>query len=218
MSGDLFAACEQAQRPRTEQLVAGAVCLYGFADVQSGLLLQAIHQVLAQAPLRQMMTPGGHTMSVAMSNCGALGWVTDRRGYRYQAQDPVSAQIWPAMPTVFQILAEQAAAAAGYRDFVADACLINRYLPGTRMSLHQDKNERDLSQPIVSVSLGVTATFLFGGAARSDRALRIRLQSGDVVVWGGAARLRFHGVDTLPLATHPLTGNCRFNLTFRKAG
>ena len=217
MTEDLFADYEHARLPQAIALAQGAVWLQAFADARVSALLAAIDEVLIQAPLRQMVTPGGYTMSVAMSNCGALGWVTDRLGYRYQAEDPLSGQAWPTMPVLFAELAADAAAAAGYQDFVPDACLINRYLPGARMSLHQDKNELDLRQPIVSVSLGVTATFLFGGDARSDKAQRLRLQSGDVVVWGGPARLRFHGVDTLKQDQHPLTGNCRFNLTFRKA-
>lgn len=214
MSGDLFASLRVAA---TEPIVEGAVWLRAFADDQAPALLQAIEQVTAQAPLRQMQTPGGYTMSVAMSNCGEFGWVTDRRGYRYQREDPLSQRPWPAMPPVFVALAVQAAAAAGFHDFAPDACLINRYVPGARMSLHQDKNERDMAQPIVSVSLGLPATFLFGGAARADKPLRMRLESGDIVVWGGPARLRFHGVDTLAEGMHALAGGCRYNLTFRKA-
>lgn len=217
MTDDLFADHEHARRPQATALAEGAVWLQAFANARVSALLDAIHGVLTQAPLRQMVTPGGYTMSVAMSNCGALGWVTDRRGYRYQAEDPLSGQAWPAMPLLLRELAAEAAVAAGYQDFAPDACLINRYLPGNRMSLHQDKDECDLRQPIVSVSLGVTAIFLFGGDTRSDKAQRLRLHSGDVVVWGGPARLRFHGVDTLKQEQHPLTGNCRFNLTFRKA-
>ena len=156
-------------------------------------------------------------MSVAMSNCGQLGWVSDRRGYRYQSIDPLSQQAWPEMPHLFLDLASRAAAQAGFADFVPDACLINRYVPGARMTLHQDKNECDMTQPIVSVSLGLPAVFLFGGAQRTDKALRMRLESGDVVVWGGPARLYFHGVNTLADGYHDLTGQCRFNLTFRKA-
>lgn len=214
MNGDLFAAL---RAPESQPITDGAVWLRAFADDEAGALLQAIEAVIAQAPLRQMQTPGGYTMSVAMSNCGASGWVTDRRGYRYQAIDPLSSQPWPAMPKLFLALAQRAAAAAGFDDFYPDACLINRYAPGAKMSLHQDKNERDMTQPIVSVSLGLPATFLFGGMQRSDKPVRLRLENGDVVVWGGPARLRFHGVDTLADGVHPLTGRCRFNLTFRKA-
>jgi len=218
MTGDLFAAHEHARRPCSEVIADGALWLQAFADAQVSDLLEAINAVLAQAPLRQMQTPGGYTMSVAMSNCGALGWVTDRHGYRYQAQDPLSMQAWPAMPAPFSQLAARAAAAAGFQDFAPDACLINRYEPGARMSLHQDKNERDLREPIVSVSLGLPASFLFGGLKRSDKPLRLCLQSGDVVVWGGPARLRFHGIETVNQGEHALTGHYRFNLTFRKAG
>lgn len=214
MSGDLFAALRV---PAAEKIADGAMWLRAFADEQTPALLAAIEQLTALSPLRQMQTPGGYTMSVAMSNCGAFGWVTDRRGYRYQREDPLTAQPWPDMPQVFIELAMRAAAAAGFDNFVPDACLINRYVPGARMSLHQDKNERDMTQPIVSVSLGLPATFLFGGDQRATKPLRMRLESGDVVVWGGPARLRFHGVDTLAQGVHDLTGSCRYNLTFRKA-
>lgn len=215
MSSDLFAP--SMQQPSMEAIADGVVWLRAFADEQTEALMQAIENVVTQAPLRQMQTPGGYTMSVAMSNCGALGWVTDRHGYRYQSHDPLSTQPWPAMPAIFTSLATRAAALAGFADFTPDACLINRYFPGARMSLHQDKNERDLCQPIVSVSLGISANFLFGGMRRSDKPLRMRLASGDVVVWGGPARLRFHGIDTLTKGEHARTGCCRFNLTFRKA-
>ena len=214
MTGDLFAAL---RTPSVEPIIEGAWHLRAYADHQALALTQAIHTLLAQSPLRQMQTPGGHTMSVAMSNCGQLGWVSDRRGYRYQSIDPLSQQAWPEMPHLFLDLASRAAAQAGFADFVPDACLINRYVPGARMTLHQDKNECDMTQPIVSVSLGLPAVFLFGGAQRTDKALRMRLESGDVVVWGGPARLYFHGVNTLADGYHDLTGQCRFNLTFRKA-
>jgi alkylated DNA repair protein (DNA oxidative demethylase) len=215
VTGDLFAALRV---PAIEPIADGATWLRAYADDDAVALVQAIENVTAQAPFRRMQTPGGYTMSVAMSNCGDLGWVTDRRGYRYQREDPVSQQAWPKMPDVFLALAVRAAAAAGFDRFFPDACLVNRYEPGARMSLHQDKNESDLSQPIVSVSLGLPATFLFGGAERADKPLRLRLESGDVVVWGGPARLRFHGVDTLAQGMHALTGEYRYNLTFRKAG
>jgi alkylated DNA repair protein (DNA oxidative demethylase) len=165
-----------------------------------------------------MHTPGGFRMSVAMSSCGTLGWVTDQHGYRYTRINPENNQPWPAMPTSFLQLAHAAALAAGFNDFVPDACLINRYEPGARMSLHQDKNERDFSQPIVSVSLGLPAVFLFGGLQRSDKTVRVPLAHGDVVVWGGPSRLRFHGVLPLKAGQHPLLGEQRINLTFRKAG
>ncbi|MFL9922747.1 DNA oxidative demethylase AlkB [Herbaspirillum lusitanum] len=216
MTQDLFATL-----PRTPSAIAieeGVSLLQAFIDeAEAGALMQAIHGVLQQAPLRHMQTPGGYRMSVAMSNCGELGWVTDRSGYRYQGSDPVSGQAWPAMPEVFRALAVRAAAAAGFAGFMPDACLINRYEAGARMALHQDKDEQDMRQPIVSVSLGLPATFLFGGMQRAGRPLRMRLESGDVVVWGGPARLRFHGVDTLADGEHPLSGRCRFNLTFRRA-
>lgn len=183
-------------------------------DVQ---LLEAIGQVAEQAPFRQMKTPGGHTMSVAMTCCGDWGWVTDARGYRYQRDDPLSGEPWPAMPVLFQKLATEAAKAGGYPGFEPDACLVNRYQSGARMGLHQDRDEADFDQPIVSVSLGTPATFQFGGMRRSDRPVRVPLEHGDIVVWGGPARLRYHGVLTLKAADHPLTGACRYNLTFRRA-
>ena len=165
-----------------------------------------------------MVTPGGYTMSVAMTNCGHLGWVTDRRGYRYDPIDPATGKPWPPLPASFHALATRAAAAGGFAGFEPDACLVNRYEPGTRLSMHQDRNERDFSAPIVSVSLGLPAVFLFGGARRQDRPRRVRLESGDVVVWGGPARLTFHGVAPLADGEHPLTGRHRINLTFRRAG
>ena len=164
-----------------------------------------------------MITPGGFRMSVGMTNCGRAGWVTDRKGYRYECVDPLSGDPWPAIPEAFRLLAESAATAAGYPDFEPDACLINRYEPGTRLSLHRDENERDLTQPIVSVSLGLPAIFLFGGNRRGDRPRRILLESGDIVVWGGPDRLVYHGIAPLAEGDDPLTGNRRINLTFRKA-
>ena len=198
-------------------IVPGAFWLRGFAGDNAAALLRAIEEIAAAAPFRNMVTPGGFTMSVAMTNCGTAGWITDRRGYRYAATDPLSEKPWPAMPKLFTELAARAAAAAGYAGFAPDACLVNRYEPGARMSLHQDKDERDFTQPIVSISLGLPATFLFGGLKRSDRPQRLKLESGDIVVWGGPARPVFHGVDPLPAGAHPLTGACRYNLTLRKA-
>lgn len=188
-----------------------------------GQLLAALKDVIQAAPFRHMVTPGGFTMSVAMTNCGDLGWVTARTGYRYTNYDPLSDQPWPVMPTIFSALASQAAAAVGFKDFQPDACLINRYDIGARMSQHQDKNERDYTQPIVSVSLGLPATFQLGGFTRSDKPLKLTLTHGDVVVWGGTSRMRYHGILPLksalqPLDISPALKDCRINLTFRKAG
>ncbi|MDN2713819.1 DNA oxidative demethylase AlkB [Janthinobacterium sp. SUN120] len=194
-----------------------SVLLRGFALPYLHEMLPALDAVVLAAPLRHMATPGGLRMSVAMSNCGPLGWVTDGRGYRYARHDPVSGLPWPPMPPVFLRLARQAALEAGYPDFTPDACLVNRYAPGARMALHQDRDECDFTAPIVSVSLGLPATFLFGGAERADKAARIALLHGDVVVWGGADRLRFHGVAPLKEGEHALLGAQRINLTFRKA-
>jgi len=200
-----------------ESLGRGAVVLRGFALQDEGALLTALSSVTAMAPFRHMVTPGGFRMSVAMTNCGALGWVTDRKGYRYDPIDPASGSSWPAMPESFLKLTANAAQEAGFHGFAPDACLVNRYEPGARLSLHQDKNERDFGQPIVSVSLGLPVVFQFGGEERSDKATRVPVQHGDVVVWGGAARLRYHGVMPLKGGFHPLLGSYRFNLTFRKA-
>ncbi len=199
-------------------LAPGAVLLRGFARPHEGDLLAGVQDVTAKAPLRQMTTPGGFRMSVAMSNCGALGWVADRTGYRYDPIDPETGRPWPSLPGAFSKLAAEAAAAAGFEGFVPDACLLNRYEAGTRLSLHQDRNERDMRWPIVSVSLGIPAVFLFGGAKRTDKARRVPLAHGDVVVWGGPARLHHHGVLPLKDGQHPSVGACRINLTFRRAG
>jgi len=199
------------------ELGAGAVVLRGFALPDGVRLRSDVLAVSAAAPFRHMQTPGGFTMSVAMTNCGALGWVSDPSGYRYSALDPSSGLHWPAMPAAFESLAHRAAAAAGFPEFAPDACIVNRYEPGARLTLHQDKDERDYRQPIVSVSLGVPAVFLFGGLKRKDRPLRLALSHGDVVVWGGSSRLRYHGVMPLKPAQHPFAGEARINLTLRRA-
>ena len=207
-----------AQTSTPLPLAPGAMLLPGFVTGLADELLAALDAIVASAPFRHMLTPGGQRMSVAMTSCGALGWITDRRGYRYVAADPESGRPWPAMPAAFLQLAGAAAEAAGYRAFEPDACLINRYEPGTRLSLHRDEDERDLAAPVVSVSLGLPATFLFGGLRRTDPARRVALQHGDVVVWGGPSRLHFHGVRPLADGEHPATGRCRINLTLRRAG
>ena len=206
-----------AQNPR-QRLGPAAMVLRGFALPCVQEVMHAVETIEAVSPFRHMVTPGGFTMSVALTNCGALGWTTDRRGYRYTAVDPDTGEPWPAMPEAFSRLAIQAAAAAEFDDFEPDACLVNRYTPGARLSLHQDKNERDYGAPIVSVSLGMRATFLFGGHARTDPTAKVPLQHGDVVVWGGVDRLRYHGVMPLKDEPHALLGSRRINLTFRKAG
>ena len=202
----------------SQHLGPGAMVLRGFALPFVDRLLSALAGISAAAPFRHMVTPGGFTMSVALTNCGALGWTTDRRGYRYTPIDPDSAQPWPAMPQVFARLAHEAALAAEFGGFEPDACLINRYAPGARLSLHQDKDERDYAAPIVSVSLGMRATFLFGGHTRTAPTAKVPLHHGDVVVWGGTDRLRYHGVMPLQDEPHALLGRQRINLTFRKAG
>ena len=201
-----------------EELAAGAVLLRGFALVNEAAVLAGLRDVTRKAPFRHMVTPGGHRMSVAMTNCGALGWVTDKTGYRYDAVDPESGERWPSMPEPFLKLAVDAADETAFSRFAPDACLINRYETGAKLSLHQDKNERDYDAPIVSVSLGVPAVFLFGGMERGDKTRRVLLEHGDVVVWGGPARLRYHGVMPLKQGHHAVLGESRVNLTFRKAG
>ena len=211
---DLFT---ESYAQNAHAIAEGATLLHGFAVGAAPPLLQAIEDVVAAAPLRHMITPGGYRMSVAMTNCGAAGWVTDRSGYRYDARDPLTGKPWPTMPGIFSDLAQRAAAAGGFGDFEPDACLINRYEPGARLTMHQDKNERDYTAPIVSVSLGLPAVFLFGSLRRKDRPQRMRLEGGDVAVWGGPTRLAYHGVAPLADGDNPLTGRCRYNLTFRTA-
>ena len=208
---------DEPVQPSREQIADGAVLLRGFALRDAPEILENLRRISAEAPPRHMVTPGGHSMSVAMTNCGEAGWTTDRRGYRYATLDPETNRPWPPMPKLFAELAHRAAAAAGYKDFSPDSCLINYYEPKAKMSLHQDKNERDYSQPIVSVSLGMPATFLFGGMERSSPARKIRLEHGDVVVWGGLSRKVYHGIAPLKAGIHPETGSIRINLTFRKS-
>lgn len=211
---DLF---EESQ-PSNLLVIEDVYLLKAYALTSEKSLLADLETVLYQAPLRHMMTKMGFTMPVAMTNCGSLGWVSDRTGYRYDAKDPTTNKSWPLMPVSFQQLATLAAAEAGFIDFVPDACLINQYQVGASMSLHQDKNELDFNQPIVSVSLGIPAVFQFGGLTRRDKTIKIPLTHGDVVVWGGNARLKFHGIAALKINTHPILGAYRYNLTFRKAG
>lgn len=217
MGADLFSADLFIAAANEQALAPGAWLLRGFAAPFDRALWRELNAIIARSPLRHMSTPGGRSMSVAMSNCGELGWVSDQRGYRYTAIDPQTGLRWPPMPDAFKGLAQSAAERAGYPAFKPDACLINCYAPLARLSLHQDRDESDLSQPVVSVSLGLPAVFLFGGLARNDAAVRVALTHGDVVVWGGPSRLRYHGV--LPLASdeHVLCGAQRFNLSFRRA-
>jgi alkylated DNA repair protein (DNA oxidative demethylase) len=216
LTTDLFASAPDL-RPSRESMAEGAVLLRGFAKPVEADLIAGLREIVEQAPFRHMLTPGGHRMSVAMTNCGSAGWVTDRSGYRYDASDPETGKPWPAMPPLFRELAEQAAGDAGFGGFSPDACLVNRYQVGARMSLHQDKDEDDFGAPIVSVSLGLPAIFLFGGLKRSDKPRRFRLQHGDIAVWGGPARLVFHGVAPLADGEHASLGRQRINLTFRTA-
>jgi len=217
LTGDLFSD----QLPQAQDalpLGEGAVLLRGAAAQQAPALVKSLQQIVSAAPFRHMITPGGFRMSVAMTNCGQVGWISDQSGYRYDSIDPATGRSWPAMPDLFLRVAAHAAAQAGFEGFCPDACLINRYEPGARLTMHQDRNECDFNAPIVSVLLGLPAVFLFGGLSRKDRPRRLLLESGDVAVWGGAARLAYHGVAPLPDGHHPLTGPLRINLTFRKAG
>jgi alkylated DNA repair protein (DNA oxidative demethylase) len=198
-------------------LSPGAVLLSGRLLDDAPALLTGLAPILECAPLRHMQTRRGYFMSVAMTNCGDVGWVSDRRGYRYSALDPASGQPWPPMPAAFCELATRLAAEAGFAGFHPDACLINRYDIGARLGLHQDKDEADFSAPIVSCSFGLPATFLWGGATRHDKTQKIRLEHGDVLIWGGAARLYFHGVQPIRAGVHPDVGDFRLNLTFRQA-
>ena len=215
---DLFAEQDLQQPARVERIGEQALVLRGFALPRVKELLAALDCVLLQSPLRQMHTPGGFTMSARLSSCGDLGWTTDRHGYRYSPLDPLSSRPWPAMPEAFLALAEAAASAAGFSGFVPDACLINAYAPGAKMSLHQDKNERSCTAPIVSISLGLPAIFQFGGFERSNPTRRVSLFHGDIVVWGGVDRMRFHGVMPIKPGHHSLLGEQRINITLRQAG
>jgi alkylated DNA repair protein (DNA oxidative demethylase) len=212
--GSLFD--QEPTSPGREPLEEGAVLLRGFASGDATRLLDEVARVAETAPFRHLITPGGYTMSVAMTNCGRVGWVSDRSGYRYDPMDPDTGAPWPAMPEAFRDLALRAAAEGGFDAYDPDACLINKYVPGAKLGLHQDRDEEDAWAPIVSVSLGLPAVFLWGGKKRADPLRRLRLESGDVVVWGGAARFVYHGVSPLKDGEHPLTGATRINLTFRK--
>lgn len=195
----------------------GVTLLRGFALPNEHELLNELKRVAEVAPFRHMVTPGGFRMSVGMTNCGSVGWVSDRKGYRYDAIDPERGEPWPPMPDAFLRLATGAATQGGFPHFAPDACLINRYAPGAKMSLHQDRDEKDFGQPIVSVSFGLSAVFQLGGLKRSEKPQRIQLTHGDIIVWGGPARLRYHGVLPLKPGSHPAVGDYRVNLTFRRA-
>jgi len=217
MTADMFELADETALGQ-DRLAEGAVVLRGFARADSALLVAALRAVTTRAPFRHMITPGGFRMSVAMTNCGELGWTSDASGYRYAALDPETGRAWPPIPASFLCLAQAAALQAGFPGFVPDACLVNRYESGAKLSLHQDKDERDFTQPIVSVSLGIPAVFLFGGDKRAEIPRRIPLRHGDVVVWGGPSRRRYHGVLPIRPGEHPLFSAFRINLTFRKAG
>lgn len=199
-----------------EAIAPGAWLLREFAASRAAEIMAAIQAISADNPFRQLQTPGGHRMSVGLCNAGRFGWHSDEAGYRYLTQNPATGRAWPAIPETLIKLAQSAAEAAGYPDFSPQACLINRYAPGAKMALHQDKDERNFAAPIVSISLGLPATFLWGGLQRKDRAQKLPLLHGDVLVWGGPSRLRFHGVAPIIAGQHPLTGALRFNLTLRR--
>jgi alkylated DNA repair protein (DNA oxidative demethylase) len=213
-TADMFG--DAADGPALE-IAPGAYWLRGFARSDAPALLAGVDAIAARAPFRHMVTPGGYRMSVALTCCGDVGWTSERSGYRYAATDPLSGENWPPLPPSFLELAASAARAAGFADFEPDCCLINRYAPGAKLTLHQDRDELDLRAPIVSISLGLPARFLFGGLRRNEGVQRLPLLHGDVVVWGGPARLAYHGVAPVADGEHPLTGRCRINITFRKA-
>lgn len=202
--------------PHNEPLQEGAVLLRGFARAEAASLVAEVARIADAAPFRHLVTPGGYTMSVAMTNCGRVGWVSDRKGYRYDPKDPDTGKPWPAFPDTFLNLAQRAAAEAGFSSYTPDACLINRYIAGAKLGLHQDRDEKDPWAPIVSISLGLPAVFLWGGNKRTDPIRRLHLESGDIAVWGGPARFVYHGVSPLKGGEHSLTGPTRINLTFRK--
>ncbi len=215
VSGQLF---DNADRDGSERIGEGAVLFRARIATQAGEIVETLREIAAISPFRHLVTPGGHRMSVSMTSCGELGWMSDRKGYRYTVEDPRTGQPWPAMPKLFSKLASDAAADAGFPDYHPDACLINRYRAGNKLSLHQDKDEKDYGHPVVSFSLGLPATFLWGGFKRSDKPKRLALEHGDVLIWGGPDRLRYHGILPLAGGDHPLLGAQRINLTFRKAG
>lgn len=212
---DLFSSSEDSGG--RHEIAEDAYLLPGYATSQAIELCSAIDTVLLQSPLRHYQTRMG-LMSVGMSCCGALGWVADTRGYRYSALDPNNGQPWPGLPDSIRNLAQSAASDCGFDGFEPDACLINEYQLGAKMGLHQDRDERDMRWPIVSISLGMTAQFQFGGATRRAPVHRFDLVHGDVLVWGGRTRLNFHGVAPLDGSPHPLLGARRWNLTLRRAG
>jgi len=212
MISDLF-----ADQKQSIQLAPGAVLLEGFALPDEAEILAAINGVIDAAPLRHMVAPNGYSMSVAMTNCGDAGWVSDRKGYRYERNDPQTGKPWPEIPGVLMKLAQRTASEAGYHNYLPDVCLINSYVPGTKLALHQDNDEVDFFAPIVSVSLGLPTTFLFGGLTRREKPQKIPLRHGDVFVFGGQSRMAFHGIAPLKEGNHPLLGTRRINLTFRKA-
>lgn len=214
---DLFDIAD-ASDAWSEPLGPGTTFFHGLIVDDAPALLAQIGQIQEHAPLRHLVTPGGKKMSVAMTNCGSLGWVSDHAGYRYQAHDPLTGKPWPAMPPLLLSVAQWAAEKAGYPGFLPTACLINCYQTGARMGLHQDRDEGDLTAPIVSISLGLPATFIWGGLQRVGKTRRYLLKHGDVLVWGGPDRLRFHGVAPLKAGNHPLTGDTRINITFRQTG
>ncbi len=213
---DLFDQSEL--QPTRQEILKDVVLLRAFALSAEEEILADLANITQVTPLRKMYTAGGKPMSVMTASCGDLGWVSDHQGYRYAAFDPLTGQPWPAMPASFKQLAQQAADLSGFPGFEPDTCLINRYAPGAKMGLHQDKDERDFSQPIVSVSLGIPAVFQIGGFARNDKALKLTLYHGDILVWGGESRMRFHGVMPVKATHHRLLGEMRINLTFRRAG
>ncbi len=217
MTQDLFQTANNGESWQ-ENIRDDVVVLRQYANKQAAEILKEVELITAVAPFRKMKTPSGLSMSAELTSCGKYGWISDQQGYRYSKSDPLNNNAWPKLPELFFKFGREAAKKAGFSDFKPDVCMINRYAPASKMSLHQDRNERDFSEkaPIVSLSLGVPANFYFGGLERSDPTIKIPLIHGDVVVWGGKSRLCFHGVGVIKDDYHPMLGNFRINLTFRK--
>lgn len=205
-------------KPQTTVLLAeGAMVLRRFATPVVVALMEGVEAVVAQSPLRRLIVPNGRPMRIEMTNCGLVGWVNIDGRYRYSRVDPLTGRSWPGMPATFRRIAGAAASAAGYPDFQPAVCIINRYAVGADLQMHQDRDDTQDRQPVVSVSLGLPAIFHFGGQGRGEKPLTIPLDDGDVVVWGGASRMHRHGVAPVAPGVHPRTGAYRYNLTFRTA-
>jgi len=198
--------------PTHEEIFPGAVLMRSLALPQDNEFFTAAEAIIAARPLHHTTTPSGLPMGVMVTDCG------DSRAFanRWDTANPERMRLWPPMPPLLRDFAIRCAVRSGFPQFRPDACHINRYQAGTKLGLHQDRHECDWTQPIVSLSFGLECIFLLGGLQRTDKPRRILLEHGDVIVWGGPSRMRFHGVQPLKPGHHPLTGPYRYNLTFRK--